>query len=151
MAITEQIEQDVREAMKARDALRTEVLRGLRSAFTNELVSAGKKPTDTLPDADALAVIKRQVKQRDDSIEQYSNAGRDELADKEKQEREILAAYLPETMGRDEIETAVRSKMEALDITDPSQKGQLIGAVMKEIGDRADGADVKAVVEELLA
>lgn len=147
----ENIRVHLTESMKARDVVRVSVLRGLISAFTNELVATGRKPTETLTDDEALAVIKRAARQRKDSIEQFTAGGRKDLADKEEQELKILESYLPAQMGREEIEKVARTKKEELGITDRAKVGQLVGAVMKDLKGKADGNDVKAVVDSLFA
>lgn len=139
------------ESMKARDAIRVSVLRGLISAFTNELVATGRKPTETLTNDEALAVIKRAARQRKDSIEQFTAGGRKDLADKEEQELKILEGYLPAQMGSEEIMKVARAKKEELGVTDKTKVGVLVGAVMKELKGKADGSDVKAVVDSLFA
>ena len=137
-------------AMKARDTLRVQTLRGALAAFTNELVAKGRKPTEELIDADAVSVLKRLAKQRKDSAEQFTAGGRPELAEKESSELKIIEAYLPQTASREEIEKVARVKMAELGITDASGMGKLTGAVMKEFAGTADGADVKAVISSLL-
>lgn len=148
--ITTQIREAMKAAMKARDQLRLDTMRMVLSAFTNELVAKGRKPTDELTDAEALAVVKRLVKQRKDAAEQYTAGGRPELAQKELDEAEILSAYIPQTATREEIEKVARAKMTELDITDKSGLGKLTGAIIKEFGGNADGGDVKDVLSELL-
>ena len=135
--------------MKAKDEVRLRTIRSLLTAFTNELVATNKTPQDRLDDESALAVIKRQVKQRKDSIEQYTAAGRAELAEPEQEELAILESYLPQMMSRTEIEPVAKAKQAELGITEKSQMGKLIGAVMQELKGKADGGDVKAVVESL--
>ena len=135
--------------MMAKDAVRLSVVRNMISAFTNELVATGKTPQDTIDDVGALKVIKRLANQRKDSIEQFINGGRPELADSEKAELAILEKYLPTLMSRDEIKKIDLEKKEALGVTDKSKAGQLTGAIMKELAGKADGGDVKAVVDEL--
>lgn len=147
----EQIKQEMREALKARDEVRLSVLRGLMTAFTNELVATKRKPTETLSDEEVLAVIAREAKKRRESIEAFTKGGRPELAEKEQVELAILDIYLPEMMGRDEIEKVVREKMNTLGISDPQEKGKLIGAVMADLKGKADGGDVATVVSTLLA
>lgn len=147
--IQEKIKAESIEALKARDELRTTVLRGLSSSFTNELISQKKKPDEKLSDDDAIKVIKRAVKQRQDSIEQFTKGNRPELAAKEQKELEMLKVYLPETMPREDVEKIAKAKQEELGITDKAKMGMLMGAVMKETKGNADGADVKAVVESL--
>ncbi len=116
--LSQQIRADMTTAMKARDALRTQTLRGALAAFTNELVAKGKKPTEELTDAEAVAVLKRLGKQRKDSAEQFTKGGRTELAQKEMDELKIIEAYLPETASKEEIEKVARAKMTEMGITD---------------------------------
>lgn len=147
----DQIREEMIKAMKAKEELRLSVLRGLLSGFTNELVAKKRKPDEKLSDDDALAVIKRAVKQREDSIEQFTKGNRPELAEKEKQELEILAAYLPETMPREEIEKIAKATKEKLGVTDKKDMGKLMGAVMSELKGQADGNTVKEIVVKLLS
>lgn len=149
MSLHEQIKGEVKEAMKAKDAVRLSVVRNMISAFTNELVATGKTPQDTIDDAGALKVIKRLANQRKDSIEQFINGGRPELAESEQLELAVLEKYLPTLMSREEIEVFARSKKDELGVTDKSKAGQLTGAIMKDLAGKADGGDVKAVVDEL--
>lgn len=135
--------------MKARDAVRLSVLRGLVAAFTNELVAKGRKPDEKLGDDEVLAVIKRAVKQRKDSIEQFRKGNREDLASKEEAELKILEAYLPATMPKEEIEKMARELKEKMGEIDKSKTGQFMGALMKELKNQADGKDVKEVVENL--
>src|SRR4051812_22055906 len=111
MSLQTDIKSQMIEAMRAKDATRLSVIRGLMSAFTNELVAKGKKPDEALSDDDALAVISRAVKQRKDSIEQFKKGGRPELAESEKEELAILEKYLPAQMSAEEIEAYVRAKV----------------------------------------
>jgi uncharacterized protein len=136
-------------AMKAKELLTVEVLRGLKAAFTNELVATKRKPTDPLPDEDALAVIKREVKKRKEASEAFRNGGRAEMADKEDQERVILEAYLPPTMPKDEIMKIALAKKLELGVTDKKDMGKFMGVLMKELNGRADSGDVKDVVAGL--
>ena len=133
-------------AMKARDDLRVQTLRGALAAFTNELVAKGKKPTEELDDKDAVTVLKRLAKQRKEAAGVYEKGGRAELAEKESEELKIIQEYLPQMAGPEEIEKVARAKM-AEGITDA---GKLTGAVMKEIAGRADGNDVKKVIASLV-
>lgn len=149
MSLHEQIKGEVKEAMKAKDAVRLSVVRNMISAFTNELVATGKTPQDILDDTGVLKVIKRLSNQRKDSIEQFVKGGRPELAESEQAELAVLEKYLPTLMSREEIEVVARSKRDVLGITDKSKAGQLTGAIMKELAGKADGGDVKAVVDGL--
>ncbi len=149
--LTQQIKTDMIAAMKAREQIKVDTLRGAMTAFTNELVAKGMKPTDEVSDDMAVTVLKRLAKQRKDSAEQFTTGGRPELAEKETAELKILEQYLPQMASREEIEKVARAKKEELGISDKASMGKLMGAVVKEFAGRADGSDVKAVVESLLA
>jgi uncharacterized protein YqeY len=149
--IKEQIRTEMKDAMKAKEGEKVTVLRSLLAAFTNELVAQKRPPSEELSDADCLTVIKRAAKQRLDSIEQFENGGRQELADKEKRELAIIEAYLPETTSKEAIEEVVKAKITEMGCAgDMSKMGVLMGAVMKEFAGNADGNDVKEVVSALL-
>jgi uncharacterized protein YqeY len=147
--LTTQIREDMKVAMKAREQLRLDTLRMLLSAFTNELVTKGRKPSEELTDEEALAVIKRLVKQRKDSAEQFTKGNRPELAHKEMLEITLLEVYLPTMATRAEIEAMAQKLKSELVVADKSGMGKLMGAVMKALGGNADGGKVKEVVESL--
>ncbi|TSD02989.1 MAG: hypothetical protein Athens071416_380 [Parcubacteria group bacterium Athens0714_16] len=144
-----QIREEIKTAMKAREELRLSVLRGMLASFTNELVATKRKPDMILPDEDAITVVKRLVKQRKDSIEQFRAGKREDLASKEEAELKILEKYLPQMMSKEEIEKVVLAKKNEFGIADKSKMGILIGAVMKDLKGKADGSDVKEVVENI--
>ncbi len=149
MTLHEQVKSQLKDAMKAKDEVRLRVVRGLMTAFMNDLVANGKTPQDILSDDEALAVIKRSAKQRKESITQYEAADRPELAVPEKEELIVLEEYLPQLLSQDAIRPIAEAKKTELGIDDKAKMGILIGAVMKELGGTADGGDVKAVVESL--
>ncbi|KND47873.1 MAG: hypothetical protein AB201_03100 [Parcubacteria bacterium C7867-006] len=151
MTIQTDIKEQMKEAMKAKDTVKLGVVRGLSSAFTNELVKLGKMPQDELSDEDALAVIRRAVKQRKDSIEQFVTGGRPELAEDEKAELAILETYLPAMMSKEDVMTIAKAKMEEMGGVDKSKAGMFMGTLMKDLKGKADGDTVKSVVDELLA
>ena len=146
MALHEDIKSELKGALKAKDDIKLRTIRGVLTAFTNELVATGKTPQDMIDDDGALAVIKRLAKQRKDSIEQFEAAGRDELAQIEKEELAVLETYLPQLMSQEEIRPVAEAKKTELGIEDKGKLGMLVGAVMKELKGKADGADVKTVV-----
>ena len=150
MGLHTQIQDEIKHAMKARDGVRLTVVRSLVASFTNELVAKRRKPDEELSDKDVLTVISRASKQHKDSIEQFQKGGRGDLAEKEAEELSLIESYLPKMLGKDEIEKVARTKQKELGITDSSQKGTLMGAVMKELKGKADGVDVKAVVDQIL-
>lgn len=145
----EQIKSGIKEAMMARDSVKLEVLRGLVTAFTNELVATNRTPQDFLTDEQALAVITRASKQRKDSIDQFTKGGRADLADAEKAQLAILDTYLPALMDKSEVEKIVLAKKNELGITDATKKGMLMAAVMKDLKGKADGMVVKEAVDAL--
>ncbi len=148
--LQEKIKQEMVAAMKARDEVRLRTLRGLLSAFTNELVAKGRKPIEQLSDEETLSVIKRAVKQRKDSIEQFRAGGRNDLVANEEAELGVLETYLPKMMSAHEVRAAVEAKIKELKITSKQEAGKLIGTIMKDLKGMADGSDVKAAVDELL-
>ncbi len=150
MDLQTQIREELKVAMKAKDAVKLRTVRSMLTAFTNELVATNRTPQTPLPDTDVLAVIKRLAKQRKESIVQYEAGGRPDLSEPEKEELVVLESYLPAMMSREAIRPIVEAKMQAMGATDKSKMGMLIGALMKELKDKADGKDVKEVVEELL-
>jgi uncharacterized protein len=151
MSLHEEIKNNIKEAMKAKDTVRLEVMRGLVTAFTNELVAKGRTPQEMLSDEDALAVISRMAKQRKDSIEQFTKGGRMDLVEEEKPQLAILETYLPTMMDKSEVEVLAKAKKEELGITDPSKKGMLMSSLMKDLKGKADGMVVKEVVDGLFA
>lgn len=151
MALHEDIRGALVTAMKAKDDVRLRTVRSMLTAFTNEAVATGKTPKDMLSDNEVLSVIKRLAKQRKESIAQYEAANRPELAAVEKDELVILEEYLPQTMSEAELEPIAKAKIDELGVTDKSKMGVVVGAVMKETAGKADGGDVKAVVERLLS
>lgn len=149
MALHAQLKEELKESLKEKNKAKLRTVRSLLTAFTNELVATGKTPHDTLEDDAAMSVIKRAAKQRKESITQYAAAGRDDLVEPEEEELAILETYLPQMMSRDEILPIVEAKKAELNISNKSKTGVLVGAVMKECAGKADGADVKVVVESL--
>ncbi len=146
MSLKSKIAEDLTAAMKAREELKKEVLRMLKTEVMKEEVSGNEK--HELEDAEILKIVKRMVKQRKDSIEQFEKGGRDELAAKEKEEIPILEYYLPAQLSEEQVVEIVAKKKEALGVSDKSKMGMLIGAVMKEVGDTAEGNVVKEIVEK---
>ncbi len=149
MSIQQTMRDGIKSAMIAKDAVRLTVLRGLITAFTNESVAKGKTPQDELTDEEATAVIKRAVKQRKDSIDQFTKGGRLDLVENENTELKVLEAFLPQMMSKDEIRKIAEAKKIELNVTDKAGMGKFMGALMKEFKGKADGDDVKQVVESL--
>ncbi|MEX0933883.1 MAG: GatB/YqeY domain-containing protein [Candidatus Paceibacterota bacterium] len=147
--IHEKIKQEITEAMKARESERLSYARNLSAALTNEAIAKGKKPDTLLSDDEALVVVQRMAKQRKESIAQFKEGGRDDLVGHEEAELTYLETFLPQMMGKDEILPVAEAKKAELGVEDKTQMGKLIGAVMAELKGKADGTDVKEVVESL--
>lgn len=148
--LSDTIKNDMKEAMKAKDDLKVQTLRGAMSSFTNELVAKGKKPTDQLEDAEVITVMKRLAKQRKDSAQQFEKGNRPEMAAKELKELAIIESYLPQMASREDILKVARAKKEEMKV-DAAGKGKLMGAVIKEFAGNADGAVVKEVIDSLFS
>jgi uncharacterized protein len=146
----QQIEAELKSALKSGEKEKTGILRFLISAIKNYQIESKLKGEEYLSDEAIIAVIRRQVKQRKDSIAEYEKGGRPELADKEKVEMEILENYLPSQAGEEKIREVVKAKISELGISDKTGFGKLMGAVMAELKGQADGDAVKKVVEEEL-
>jgi hypothetical protein len=149
MSIQQNMRDGIKAAMIAKDAVRLTVLRGLITSFTNELVAKSRTPQDELTDEEAIAVIKRAVKQRKDSVDQFTKGNRMDLVANENAELKILETFLPQTMSKDDIKKIALAKKNELGITDKAGMGKFMGTIMKELKGQADGTDVKEVVESL--
>lgn len=143
----EQIKNSIKDAMKSGDKVRLEVMRGLVTAFTNELVSKSRTPQDLLTDEEAIIVITRLSKQRKDSIEQFTKGGRMDLVEEETKQLEILNEYLPKLMEESEIEEFVKTKL--VEFPERDKKGMFMSEVMKGLKGKADGSMVKGIVDKL--
>jgi len=145
----EQIKNGIKEAMMAKDALRLKAFRAMSAAFTNELVAKNRKPQEVLKDEEAIAVIAKLAKQRNDSINQFRKGGREDLVKEEEAELSILKTYLPKMMDKSEVEKIVKAKKSELGITDVTKKGVLMSAVMKDLKGKVDGNLVREVIDLL--
>lgn len=167
MTIHETLKKSIPDALRAHDEVRLRTLRSLVTAMTNEVVAKKRKPDERLNDDEAFTVLKRAANQRKDSIEQFEKASRSDLAEPEKAELAIIESYLPKMMSREEIIEIVKAKMTELSISSKDDiaktpegrspgasnealRGKLTGALMKELKGKADGGEVKAVVDSLL-
>lgn len=151
MLIHETLKKSIPDALRAKDETRLRTLRSLVTAMTNEVVAKKRKPDEFLTDEEAVAVVKRAANQRKDSIEQFEKASRADLAEPEKAELVILESYLPSLMSREEITAIAKARMAELGVSGKADVGRFTGALMKELKGKADGADVKAVVDGLLS
>lgn len=149
MSLHKQIKDSIKEAMIKKDALRLTVLRNISSVFTNEMI-AKKMTVEELSDEDAITIIRRLVKQRKDSIDQFTKGNRMDLVKNEEDEMKILETFLPQMMSREEVEKVVKAKIASAGTVDKAKLGQFMGGIMKELKGKADGMLVKEILEGLV-
>jgi uncharacterized protein len=150
MTLQERLDSDLKEAMRARDNTKLGVLRMLKSAL--KYAAIAKSGTEAeLSDAETAQVIRKQVKQRQDSIESFKKGGRAELANKEKEELSILNTYLPQPMSRDELAKVVRETIAEVGATSKAQMGMVMKALQAKVAGRADGKTLSAEVTRQLS
>jgi len=146
--IEEKILSDYKEAMKSRDTLKTSVLSCLRAEFMNAAIAKKKNKLD---DNDIIVVIRKQMKQRDDSIEAFTKGNRPEMAEKEKKELEILKTYLPVQMGPEEVKKVVEEVIAAVGAVDIKDMGKVMKEVNIRVAGKADGKLVSDLVRQKLS
>jgi len=170
MSLKQQLMEDLKRAVREGDELRKATIRMVRAAIANEELArrgqfveaeeARGRAIETiqvreedfeLDDSAVLAIIKKEVRMRQDAIEQYRKGGREDLAAREEAELKILQAYLPAMMSREEIEAAARQVIAEVGATGPAQMGAVMRPLMERLRDRADGRLVNQVVRELLS
>ena len=145
MTLQQRVDSDLKEAMRAKDVTKLGVLRMLKSALKYAAIAKSGAEAE-LSDAEAVQVIRKQAKQRQDSIESFEKGGRAELADKEKQELAILNTYLPQGMSPDELAKVVRETIAEIGATSKAQMGAVMKALQVKVGGRADGKMLSAEV-----
>jgi hypothetical protein len=150
MTLQERVDSDLKEAMRAKDATKLGVLRMLKSALKYAAIAKSDAEAE-LSDAEAVQVIRKQAKQRQDSIESFEKGGRAELADKEKEELAILNTYLPQGMNVDELAKVVRETIAELGATSKAQMGVVMKALQAKVGGRADGKTLSSEVQKQLS
>jgi len=146
MSLKEQLNQELHDAMKARDARRRDTLRQVLTGINYLEVEVGHP----LSDAEVLDVIRRDAKRHRESIEEFHKGGRQDLVEQEQAELAILETYLPQQMGRAEIEALVRQAISELGVSGKAQAGLVMKHLMAQVKGRADGKLVNQVVQELL-
>ena len=152
MTLHQTIKDQIKEALRAKDTIRLDTLRGLNALAQNELMTA-PSGTDHLTDDKMLALIKRSVKQHKDSIDQFEKGGRTDLVEKEKAELKVLESFMPSLMSYEEIKVIVHTRLETLKAQGPidaKSSGKVVGMLIKEFAGKADGMLVKKAVDELI-
>lgn len=144
MTILERIDQEFKEAMKTKDEVTLSVLRMVRTAIKNKQIEMRRD----LQESDVTTVLKTMIKQYLDALSDFRNAGRTDLAERQQKEIDIVSRYLPPAMPTDELEKIVKAAVQGLTQADI---GRAMGAAMKAVDGRADGNDVRRIVERLLS
>ena len=151
MSIQEQILSDLKDAMKNKQKDRLNVLRSIKSKLLEREISERKGGEASLSDEQVTEVLMKAAKQRKESIEQFSEGGRDDLVAQEQKELDIIESYLPEMLTEEEIRDIARQKIEELGAENMSDMGQVMGAMMSELKGQAEGSLVSKVVKEELS
>src|SRR5436189_2735429 len=149
MTLQQRVDSDLKEAMRARDTNKLGVLRMLKSALKYATIAKSGAEAE-LSDAEATQVIRKQVKQRQDSIESFEKGGRAELVNKEKEELSILNAYLPQAMSADELVKVVRETIAEVGATSKTQMSAVMKALQAKVAGRVDGKTLSAEVQKQL-
>lgn len=148
--LKQKLREELKQSMLARSELKTSVLRMLLSAINYYEIQKGGANYEAT-DEDVLVVIQKEAKQRRDSIEQFKAAGRNDLAEKEQKELELLQAYLPTQMSEEEIKTLVKQTVSETDAMSLSDIGKVMSALMPKVKSKADGGTVSKIVKEILS
>jgi len=151
-SLVDRISEDLKDAMRAKDKIRLRTLRSLRSALQNKEIEQRKEDVETiLSEQDELAVLRKQVNQREDSIEQYEDAGRKDLVRREREELTVLREYMPEQLSDEDLRNRLEAIVEEVGASSMADMGPVMGKAMEELRGRVDGSRVQAVVQQLLA
>jgi uncharacterized protein len=146
MTLSEKIRKDMLDGVKQKDSVRVDILKMVLASFKNAEIEKG----ESLDEKSQEAILRKEVKKLKDAFEQYTQAGRSDLAQKEKAQLDILEAYLPELMSEDEVRDFVKKKASELGVESIRDMGKLMGVVMKELQGKADGGVVNNIVREVL-
>ncbi|HAZ74065.1 MAG TPA: glutamyl-tRNA amidotransferase [Rikenellaceae bacterium] len=149
MALEQKIQKDLMEAMKAKDAVRLNAIRSIKSAILLAKTSEGG--SKELTDEDIVKLIQKLAKQRKEAAEQYIAAGRKELADNELSEADVLGEYLPKQLSEAEVEERLKSIIAELGASKPSDMGKVMGVATKQLAGLAEGRLISSLVKKLLA
>ncbi len=147
MSLKDKLAEDFTAAMRGREEQRLSTLRMLRAGIKNAEVARGR----ALDDGEVLEVIAKQIKEREDSIEQFQKANRSDLAEKEQQEKDILKVYMPEQLSREEIVEVVQKVIAETGARGPQDKGKVMPVIISQLRGRAGGKEINEVVTEALS
>lgn len=149
MNLFDQVSEDIKKAMLARDTVALEALRGIKKEFLEAKTAKGSD--GTLPDDKAMAILAKMIKQRKESADIYTQQNRPELAAEENAQTEVIARYMPKALTDQELTDVLRDIIARVGATSPKEMGKVMGVASKELAGRADGRVISARVRELLA
>ncbi len=149
MNLFDQVSEDIKKAMLARDTVALEALRGIKKEFLEAKTAKGSD--GTLPDDKAMAILAKMIKQRKESADIYTQQNRPELAAEENAQAEVIARYMPKALTDQELTEVLRDIIARVGATSPKEMGKVMGVASKELAGRADGRVISARVRELLA
>ena len=149
MNLFDQVSEDIKKAMLARDTVALEALRGIKKEFLEAKTAKGSD--GTLPDDKAMAILAKMIKQRKESADIYTQQNRPELAAEENAQAEVIARYMPKALTDQELTDVLRDIIARVGATSPKEMGKVMGVASKELAGRADGRVISARVRELLA
>ena len=149
MSLDQNMNNALKEAMKAKDQVKLRTLRAIKSAFL--LAKTAEGSTGEISEAEELKIIQKLYKQRSDSYDIYVKSGRDDLAKTEKEEMDVIAAFLPKQLNDDELLSAIKEIVEKVGATSMKEMGKVMGMASKALQGKADGKRISAVVKQILS
>jgi len=147
MSLLDRLNNDMKQAMRAKDKEKLSVIRMVKASLQNEAIQLG---VDTLEEDDELTILSRELKQRNDSLDEFKSAGRDDLVEKMEKEIEILKVYMPEQLSEEELEELVKQTIQEVNALSKKEFGKVMGAIMPKVKGKADGASVQKLVQKHL-
>jgi Uncharacterized conserved protein len=150
MSLKDRISEDIKTAMKSKDKVRLETVRSIKKVLLEKEVSLRPQGQESLTESQEIEILAQQAKQRRESIEQYRQAGRDDLAEKEAQELAIIETYLPGQLSDEEIAAVVDEVIASVGATSAKDMGKVMGPVMQQLKGRAEGQKIQALVKAKL-
>ncbi|KGP73153.1 GatB/YqeY domain-containing protein [Pontibacillus yanchengensis] len=148
MSLLERLNQDMKQALKSKDKEKLSVIRMVKASLQNEALKLGK---GDLSEEEELTVLSRELKQRKDSLQEFKDAGREDLAEKQVREIEIIESYMPSQLSEDELDEIVKETISELGATSKKDMGKVMSAVMPKVKGKADGSQVNQLVQKHLS
>jgi uncharacterized protein YqeY len=148
MSLVDRLTDDMKQAMRNKEKDKLSVIRMVKSSLQNEAIKYGKS---TLTDDEEMSVLNRELKQRKDSLQEFANAGRDDLVEKTKQEIDMLMTYMPKQLTEDELSVIVKETIAEVNASSKADMGKVMSAIMPKVKGKADGSQVNRIVMKHLS